>query len=128
MSVKVEISFGELFDKISILEIKADRVVAPDQRRNVERELSQLRAVGRRIPDPDGAVAPALEELRAVNARLWAIEDELRGCERRKSFGAEFVELARSVYRLNDRRAALKRQINLALGSALVEEKLYPDY
>lgn len=128
MSVKVEISFGELVDKISILEIKVARVADAHQKQNVEHELSLLRAVHRKIPDRDGAAARALADLRAVNERLWDVEDGLRDCERRKSFGAVFIELARSVYRLNDHRAALKHAINLALGSALVEEKLHPDY
>lgn len=128
MSVKVDISFGELLDKISILEIKAARMSDSGQRQNVERELSQLRTARRRIADDDGAAERAFAELKAVNGRLWDVEDALRDCERRLSFGPDFVELARSVYRLNDRRAALKREINLLLGSTLVEEKLYSDY
>ena len=128
MSAKVEISFGELFDKISILEIKAGRVADPARRRNVEHELDQLVAVSRRIPECDGVVTRAFADLKSVNERLWDVEDALRGCERGKCFGPVFIELARTVYRLNDRRAALKREISAALGSALVEEKLYPDY
>ncbi len=128
MSAKVEISFGELFDKVSILEIKAGRVDDPAKRRNIERELAQLVAVCRRIPGSAGVPASVLSELKSVNERLWDVEDALRGCESRQSFGPAFVDLARSVYRLNDRRAALKREINTALGSAVVEEKVYPDY
>jgi hypothetical protein len=128
MSAKVEISFGELFDKVSILEIKASRVADPAKRRNVARELAQLVAVCLRIPGGDGIPSRVLSELKSVNEQLWDVEDALRSCESRQSFGPAFVDLARSVYRLNDRRAALKREINLALGSALVEEKLHPDY
>jgi hypothetical protein len=128
VAIKVEVSYGELVDKVSILEIKAARASDPGQRRNIERELAALDSARRRIPDRAGVIGRVFDALKAVNERLWAVEDRLRDCERRRDFGAEFIELARSVYRLNDRRAALKREINAALGSPLVEEKLHPDY
>jgi hypothetical protein len=128
VTIKVEVSYGELVDKISILEIKAARARDPGQRRNIERELAALDLARRQIPDRAGVIRRLFDALKAVNERLWVIEDRLRDCERQQDFGAGFIDLARSVYRLNDRRAALKREINTALGSSLVEEKLHPDY
>ena len=128
MSVEIAVSFGELFDKISILEIKRSNVVNPDQRMNIENELEVLnRARATAIPNHLD-VNDLMTGLSDVNARLWDVEDELRDCERRNEFGATFVELARSVYRLNDRRADLKRELNQRLGSELTEEKLYNKY
>ena len=128
MSVEIAVSYGELFDKISILEIKRSNVVNPDQRVNIENELEVLnRARATAIPDHID-VNDLMAGLSDVNARLWDVEDELRDCERRNEFGATFVELARSVYRLNDRRAELKRELNQRLGSELTEEKLYNKY
>jgi len=128
VSVESAVSYGELFDKISILEIKRSNVVNPDQRVNIENELEVLnQARAAAIPDHID-VGDLMAGLSEVNARLWDVEDELRDCERRNEFGATFVELARSVYRLNDRRAELKRELNHRLGSGLVEEKLYAKY
>lgn len=128
MSVKVEVSYGELLDKISILEIKRSRATAPEQRHNIETELATLLATRDRAVSDDAPIADTYDRLKDVNERLWTVEDDLRDCERRGAFGAAFVELARSVYRLNDQRARLKRELNAALGSELVEEKLYRDY
>lgn len=120
----VPVSWGELIDKITILEIKAERIADPKKRANVERELAALAAVRDRSAKPEG-LAPMVSALRAVNEALWAIEDDIRECEAKGEFGPRFVELARSVYRNNDRRADLKRRINALLGSELVEEKSY---
>jgi hypothetical protein len=120
----VPVSWGELIDKITILEIKRERIDDSAAQANVGRELDALRAVaGMILTDP--ATGPFIARLRAVNAELWDIEDEIRGKEAAEDFGDRFVDLARSVYRLNDRRAAIKRGINVQLGSALVEEKSY---
>ena len=128
MSVKVDVSYGELLDKISILEIKRTNATAAEQRRNIEAELAALFAArDRAIPYP-APIGDLSDRLKDVNGQLWAVEDDLRDCEREGEFGAAFVELARSVYRLNDLRARLKRELNTALGSELVEEKLYRDY
>ncbi len=126
MPLLVPISVGELLDKISILEIKAAEITDPAQRANVMRELAALDAVrGREV-----ASAPELEalcsELQAVNRRLWRTEEEIREHERDGRFDDRFIELARSVYRDNDRRAVLKRRINQLTGSDIVEEKSYP--
>lgn len=126
--VMAPVSWGELIDKITILEIKAARIEDAAKLVNVKRELDALSAI-RDEALPEGADIHALTaELRAVNEKLWDIEDDIREKERAQDFGAGFIELARAVYRTNDRRAALKRQINEALGSDLVEEKSYRPY
>ncbi len=126
--VMAPVSWGELIDKITILEIKAARIEDAAKLVNVKRELDALSAI-RDDALPEGAdIHAPTAELRAVNEKLWDIEDDIREKERAQDFGAEFIELARAVYRTNDRRAALKRQINEALGSELVEEKSYKPY
>jgi hypothetical protein len=125
MPLLAPISVGELYDKLAILEIKATLIADPAQRENVLRELVALDAVRRREVVPSPELGPLWSELKSVNRRLWDIEDALRGHERDGRFDARFVELARSVYRENDRRAALKRQINELTGSEIVEEKFY---
>lgn len=119
---------GELLDKISILEIKAERISDPDKRRNIERELELLTGLWHGSARETAEISELRAELKSVNETLWTIEDEIRDCERRRDFGARFIELARSVYRTNDRRAAIKRQINERLGSAIIEEKSYTAY
>jgi len=121
----VPVSWGELLDKITILQIKQERIADAAKRANVTTELKALSAIA------DVAMAQAaalLAGLKAVNEELWDIEDRIRDKERDKSFDAEFIELARAVYVTNDRRADLKRQMNILLGSALVEEKSYQPY
>ena len=128
MGVVAPISPGELCDKITILEIKAERIADGEKLRNVRVELAALQASKSRelpgVPDVVGLV----RELKTVNEALWETEDAIRACEAAKDFGHRFIELARSVYRQNDRRAALKRQINEVYGSRLVEEKAYTPY
>lgn len=118
-------SVGELFDKIAILEIKAARIRDPAKLSNVERELALLRGLESRFPAPGDEQARWFAELRQVNAALWDVEDAIRDCERRQDFGESFIALARSVYKTNDRRAEIKRQINRLHNSAIVEEKSY---
>jgi hypothetical protein len=125
MPLLAPISVGELYDKIAILEIKAALLSDPAQRANVVRELAALEAVRDREVVPSTELQHLCGELKAVNRRLWDIEDALRAHERDSRFDAGFVELARSVYRENDRRAALKRRINELTGSEIVEEKSY---
>jgi hypothetical protein len=130
-ALTVPISPGELLDKISILEIKSERIAeqldGAAKLANVRHELAVLCKV-RGMLSPSQALADLAFELKSVNEALWDVEDALRDCERRLKFGPHFVELARSVYRHNDRRAAIKRQINELLGSRLVEEKAYVAY
>ena len=127
-NIEVPISPGELIDKLAILEIKVEHIVDPKSRANVVRELDALTRVRDRTIGTSPALGRLAGDLKAVNAELWRIEDALRDCERRGDFGADFIALARAVYRTNDRRAALKREINTLLGSALVEEKSYTRY
>jgi hypothetical protein len=114
-----------LIDKITILRIKAARIGEPKKLVNIRRELALLE----RLAQEDGATGPSIDlltgKLAAVNTRLWTIEDAIRACEREGDFGPRFIELARSVYRENDTRAAIKRAINTLANSALVEEKSY---
>jgi hypothetical protein len=126
--IVVPVSIGELIDKITILEIKLERIEDEAKCGNVRRELEALRAVRDRELDGRAGLAPLAAALKAVNEKLWVIEDEIRACERGQSFGREFVELARAVYRANDERARIKRSINEAMGSTLVEEKSYAPY
>ncbi len=126
--LQVEVSPGELIDKITILEIKADRIADPDKLANVHRELRSLTATREEAVDTSPELDGFTAELRRINERLWEIEDDIRDCERNSDFGERFIELARAVYRTNDRRAAAKRSINELLGSELVEEKDYADY
>ena len=129
MSLMVPISWGELFDKLTILQIKMQRIDEPAKRAHIERELVALSAVrDERVPEPEPELDELVVELSSVNERLWDIEDEIRGCEREQDFGSRFIELARSVYRTNDVRADLKYRINVLLGSDLVEEKSYESY
>jgi len=125
--ILVPISVGELMDKITILEIKSERLKNPSQLDNVTQELAALRAV--RLGDVDRVTLDKLgAELRRVNAKLWDVEDAIRECDARGDFGQSFIDLARAVYELNDERSRLKKAINLASGSRLVEEKSYSVY
>jgi tetratricopeptide (TPR) repeat protein len=126
--IEVPVAAGELLDKIAILTIKQARVAQGEKLGNVRRELAELEAVRERAVPPGPELAALAGELQAVNEELWDIEDSIRLCEARQDFGPRFVELARAVYRVNDRRTAVKRQINLRLGSVLIEEKEYPSY
>jgi hypothetical protein len=121
--ILVPISAGELLDKITILEIKSERIQNPEQLKNVTRELATLRMAADRLHQIplQGPVA----SLKNVNTKLWDVEDNIRECEARADFGPRFVGLARAVYRLNDERARLKRTINETSGSRYVEEKSY---
>ena len=124
----VPVSWGELIDKITILEIKAARLTSAAALQNVRRELAQLNEKTLPLGDMAQEVAPLKADLTGVNEALWEIEDKIRDKEAAKAFDAEFIELARSVYVTNDKRAALKRQINQLLASELVEEKGYAAY
>jgi len=121
----VPISVGELLDKISILEIKAAALADPAKQANVARELAALEAVRAREVAAMPELAALYVELKSANQALWQIEDEIREHERGGQFDERFIELARNIYRTNDRRAVLKRRINELTGSEIVEEKSY---
>ena len=125
----VPISPGELIDKITILEIKSQRMTDAAKLHNVRTELTLLEGTWRASEYSSTAdITPEWDGLRRVNGALWDIEDRIRDQEREQRFDAEFIELARAVYVTNDERAAIKRAINAKLGSALVEEKSYRQY
>ena len=126
--IHVPVSPGEVLDKITILRIKSARIVDPAKLANVRRELEMLERTWQDSPYAHHDVARDEAALQAVNERLWDIEDRIRDKERVQAFDAEFVALARSVYIENDERAAIKKRINVALGSAIVEEKSYAAY
>ncbi len=127
-SVTAEVSPGELIDKITILEIKAERIVEPDKLESVRIELGALIRVRDEALPKLTDLGRLTADLKAVNSRLWDIENEIRGWERRKNFGDPFVDLARAVYRTNDQRAAIKDRINRLLGARIREEKSYAPY
>src|SRR5262245_54289159 len=110
--ISVEVSPGELLDKISILEIKLERIADEGSLALVRRELASLAAVRAQALPDSTALHSLTSDLKRANERLWELEDSIRECERAQRFDADFVELARSIYRTNDRRAAVKRQIN----------------
>ncbi len=124
----VPISPGELLDKITILEIKVERITDPAKRANVAHELSLLEGVWKDSALEDEFVVELRARLRSVNEALWDIEDAIRAREHAGDFGAAFIELARLVYIRNDERAALKKRVNVHLGSEIVEEKSYHDH
>jgi hypothetical protein len=124
---KVPISWGELIDKITILEIKVERLTAEQAKANAAKELRLLREIAG--PALAGGATQALvARLKVLNESLWEIEDRIRDCERSGNFDSGFIELARSVYKRNDERGTVKRELNLVLGSELIEEKNYKPY
>ena len=127
-SPQVPISWGELFDKTTILQIKLENLTSKDALENVEGEFKQLRSIYIKY-FPESTEAKQLEEeLKQINQQLWDIEDKIRDKERNRSFDDEFIQLARSVYIINDERSRIKRKINDVFGSEFVEEKSYPEY
>ena len=128
MELLTPVSPGELLDKLTILEIKSERISDPDKLANIRHERELLERVWNDSGLSNDKVRELKDQLRTINETLWNIEDDIRDCERDGDFGERFVELARSVYRTNDRRSEVKKVINLELGSAIVEEKSYADY
>lgn len=123
--IEVPIAPGELIDKLTILRLKSERIADPAKLANVTHEMTVLGKVAdATLPGDEGLMA-LWSQLYDINAALWEIEDDIRACEARQDFGTEFIRLARAVYRTNDRRAEVKKAINLRLGSAIVEEKSY---
>ena len=128
MQLLAPISVGELIDKITILKIKQKKASDSKQLDNIERELKELEQTWEKSKAGDLDISDLFTQLTIVNETLWDIEDDIRAKEATNTFDDEFVQLARSVYKQNDLRAELKKQINLRTGSTLVEEKLYQDY
>jgi hypothetical protein len=128
MNVNVQISIGEFFDKITILEIKRERISDDQKLLNINKELDALNTLLQSLPFSRTDLQQEYDELKAINEKLWVIEDDIRDKEAAKAFDQEFIELARSVYFTNDRRSDVKRAINLKLGSDFIEEKSYEEY
>jgi len=126
--IKVPISPGEMLDKITILRIKSARMTDPKKLANVRLELDALQTTWSASAHAQADIEAEMTALLQVNERLWVIEDDIRDKERAQAFDAEFIRLARSVYFENDERAAIKRRINVKLGSSIVEEKSYAEY
>ena len=126
--IQTAISPGELLDKISILEIKNDKIIDSDKRQNVSKELAILMQTKSKHISDNETISHLYQKLKEINLKLWNIEDDIRDCERNKDFSDTFVQLARAVYITNDDRAAVKKEINLFLGSHIVEEKSYASY
>jgi DNA anti-recombination protein RmuC len=123
--MKIEVSNGELLDKLTILEIKLSRISNPGKRKNIEKEYQILHeAAGSLI----SKVKTLYADLLKINNQLWEAEDRIRDLEAHKKFDAEFIETARSVYHLNDERSGIKQEIDTLTGSAIREEKSYSDY
>lgn len=127
-NIRVPVSPGEVLDKITILEIKSERMTDPEKVANVRTELALLRETWARAVQADDVVRELHTQLKETNEALWEIEDDIRDKERAKEFDQRFIELARSVYFTNDRRSEIKKKLNLHLGSQIIEEKSYQDY
>ena len=126
--ILIPISPGELLDKITILQIKAERIADPAKVANVKTELDMLEKVWGEAVADDAEIRALGAELKAINEALWEIEDDIRDEERNRRFGERFIELARAVYVTNDERANAKKKVNLHLKSNIVEEESYQDY
>ena len=126
--ILIPISPGELLDKITILQIKSERIADPTKVANVRTELGMLEKVWNEVVDADEQIRALKRELKSINEALWEIEDDIRDEERNRRFGERFIELARAVYVTNDERGNAKKKINLHLNSSIVEEKSYQDY
>jgi hypothetical protein len=126
--IEVPISVGELVDKLTILAIKSEKIADAGKRANIRREFDALEGVLKPLLAATPALAALQAELKSINEALWQIEDDIRDCERQRNFGPRFIDLARSVYQTNDRRAATKRKIDELMGSEIVEEKSYAPY
>ena len=127
-TISIPISPGELLDKLTILEIKLERIKDKEKLTNVSYEYDSLKTIVQRDISQSSKLKTLYQELKLINEKLWDIEDDIRDCERDQDFSDTFVQLARSVYITNDKRASLKKDINIYLGSQLVEEKSYQAY
>jgi len=128
MSLSTKISFGEFLDKLTILDIKNERIQDEEKLINIRHERDVLANIWRNNPKFGIDISAEYAALKNINERLWEIEDNIRDKERKKEFDQEFIDLARSVYISNDERARIKKELNLKLGSDLTEEKSYKEY
>ena len=127
--MKVEVSNGELLDKLTILELKLTNITNVQKLSNIQKEHDELNPLADQLFDSYGEELKNLyKKLTEINSELWTIEDDIRECERNKDFGSDFVSLARAVYFTNDKRSDVKKAINLLTDSGFVEEKSYEDY
>ena len=127
--MKVDVSNGELIDKLTILELKLSNISDVKKLTNIQKEHDELNPLAGQLFDSYGEELKNLyKQLAEINSELWTIEDDIRECERNKDFGSDFVSLARAVYFTNDKRSEIKKSINLLTGSGFVEEKSYEDY
>ena len=127
--MKVEVSNGELLDKLTILELKLTNIADVQKLSNIQKEHDELSPLANQLFDSYGEELKNLyKKLTEINSELWTIEDDIRECERNKDFGSDFVSLARAVYFTNDKRSDVKKAINLLTDSGFVEEKSYEDY
>ena len=128
MSIKIQISPGELIDKFTILDIKLNRIKEQEKTQNIRKEHKILkRQIEKNLPKSK-RLSALISKLKIINKTLWDIEDQIRVCERKRDFEKEFIKLARSVYQKNDLRSSYKREINKLLGSEIIEEKSYESY
>ncbi len=127
-NIRVPVSPGEVLDKITILEIKSERMTDPEKVANVRVELKLLQDTWAANISDDEVIRDLHAQLKEINEALWEIEDDIRDKERAKEFDERFIELARAVYFTNDRRSEVKKKLNLHLGSQIIEEKSYQDY
>ena len=125
MKIEIEVSVGELYDKISILRIKKNKILNPDKLFNINKELIYLE---NKMLNNDPVIQNLADELFQINSKLWDIENSKRRCEAENNFGYDFIQLARDVYIYNDRRAEIKKKINTLTYSDIVEEKEYTSY
>ena len=129
MKVEIEVSFGELLDKLSILEIKSTKITDPDKLENVNNELSKLNKISKKIKEQNSEKFNLYySKLLEINKKLWSIEDEIRICEKNNNFDKTFIKLARDVYFTNDERFKIKNEINEFYNSGVIEEKEYIKY
>jgi hypothetical protein len=128
LEITVEISPGELLDKLTILQLKLERISDPAKLANVQIEYATLLKLKNAVLGEGEKLDRFFEDLLATNGEIWDLEDSIRDCERTRDFGSRFIDIARLVYRTNDRRAIIKKNINIYMNSRIVEEKSYSDY
>ena len=128
MTIKVELAYGELLDKITILQIKSERITDAAKVANVNKELNLLNELWASDSKSSADISSEFKALKEINEKIWDIEDGIREEERNKNYGSNFIEFARAVYFTNDERSRIKRKINIEFGSEIIEEKSYKKY